>query len=167
MAPCALLLITAHSVIPLGLAAVFTSVMIYHDTRRALWHFPRSAIRFFGTVATFAALAHAIARPTVSATGILAAAIILKLLPELLFLRHHRDACWIPDAHSARLQLGPLRHILVGRIALAVTAIAAASLHPWAALPVLLTAEILERQLFFQSVQAPRMPGNFGPPRGH
>lgn len=37
---------------------------------------------------------------------------------------------------------------------------------PWAALPVLLVAEILERQLFFQSAHAPKMPGNFGP-RGH
>jgi formate dehydrogenase iron-sulfur subunit len=31
-----------------GLLAVFTSVMIYADTRRALWAFPLTAIRFYG-----------------------------------------------------------------------------------------------------------------------
>jgi hypothetical protein len=36
-----------------------------------------------------------------------------------------------------------------------------------AALPLLLAASILERRLFFQSVHAPRMPGNFGPRAMH
>jgi Fe-S-cluster-containing dehydrogenase component/DMSO reductase anchor subunit len=157
-------LLTLHPALPLGSIAVFTSVMIYHDTRRALWRFPRGALRFFGTLASFAALGHLIAHPKSSAAVILVAAtILLKLLPELLFLRHHRSKPWTPDAHSARLQLGPLRCVLICRIALALIAIAAASVQPWLALPVLLAAEILERQLFFQSVQAPKMPGNFGP----
>lgn len=83
--------------------------------------------------------------------------------PELLFLRHlHSGETWSPDQHSARLQLGPLRHILIARIACVLTAIAAAFLHPWAALTILLAADILELQLFFQSVEAPKMPGNFG-----
>ncbi len=160
--PCSL--ITAYSVLPLGFLAIFTSVMIYQDTRRALWNFPRGATRFFGTFASFAALAHLISNPQSSiAILLLASIVILKLLPELLFLRHHRSGeNWSPDQHSARLQLGPLRHILIARIFLAFTAIAAAFIHPWTALPILLTAEILERQLFFQSVQAPKMPGNFG-----
>jgi len=41
--------------------------------------------------------------------------------------------------------------------------VAIAFIQPWAALPILLLAELLERQLFFQSVRAPKMPGNFGP----
>jgi Fe-S-cluster-containing dehydrogenase component/DMSO reductase anchor subunit len=148
--------ITAHSALPLGIAAIFTSVMIYHDTQRALWRFPRTAIRFFGTTAAFAAINH---------PPFLAAIILIKLFPELLILRNARESAWSPDQHSARLQLGPLRHILIARIACAITAIVASFLHPWAALPILLAAEILERQLFFQSVQAPKMPGNFGPHR--
>jgi Fe-S-cluster-containing dehydrogenase component/DMSO reductase anchor subunit len=161
-------LITSHSALPLGMVAVFTSVMIYHDTHRALWHFPRGALRFFGTLASFAVLGHLIAHPSSSATVILlAATILLKLTPELVFLRHHRGKLWTPDAHSARLQLGPLRRILVGRAALALSTIAVALIQPWFSLPLLLAAEILERQLFFQSVQAPKMPGNFGPAHGH
>jgi hypothetical protein len=86
-----------------------------------------------------------------------------KLILEILFLRHRNQELWSPDRHSSRIQLGPLRHILIGRAVLASAAIALAFIHPWLALPFLLSAEILERQLFFQSVQAPKMPGNFGP----
>ena len=147
-------LCTSYSALPLGLAAIFTSVMIYHDTHRALWHFPRTALRFFGTAAAFAAIFH---------LPLLAAVIVsLKLLPELLFLRHARETEWSPDQHSARLQLGPLRRILFSRIAMALIAIPAAFINPWIALPILLASEIFERQLFFQSVQAPKMPGGFG-----
>jgi formate dehydrogenase iron-sulfur subunit len=146
-------LLTSHSSLPAGLLAVFTSVMIYHDTHRALWSFPRTALRFFGTAAAFAAITH---------PPLLAAIILIKLLPELLFLRHAGETPWSPDPHSARLQLGPLRPILLARIACALLVIPTAILHPFAALPILLAAEILERQLFFQSVQAPKMPGGFG-----
>lgn len=147
-------LITAYSAPPLSMAAIFTSVMIYHDTRRALWSFPRTALRFFSTAAAFAAIQH---------PPLLAAAVLVKLLPELAFLRHARESGWSPDAHSARLQLGPLRPVLTTRIGCALLAIPAALLHPFAALPILLASELLERRLFFQSVQAPKMPGNFCP----
>jgi formate dehydrogenase iron-sulfur subunit len=144
-------LIAAHSALPAGLLAVFTSVMIYHDTRRALWKFPRTAIRFFGTVAAFAALDH---------PPFLAAIVLIKLTPELLFLYHAKGADWSPDSHSARLQLGPLRSAWIARIALALLVIPSVWVSPWLALPILLAAEIFERQVFFQSVQAPKMPGN-------
>ncbi len=160
--------ITAHSALPIGVIAVFTSVMIYQDTRRALWNFRRGSIRFFGSVAAFAALGNLIAQPdSAPAAFIFAAVVLAKLTPELHFLRHHREETWSPDRHSARLQRGPLANILRLRILLAVTAVAAAFTQPWLAAAVLLAAEILERQLFFQSVQAPKMPGNFGPSRPH
>jgi hypothetical protein len=147
-------ILTSHSALPLGLIAVGTSVMIYHDTRRALWRIDRSAIRFFGTVAAFA---------TLDNPPIFIMAVLLKLLPELLFLRHAKMPGWSPDQHSARLQLGPLFNLLIARTTIALIAITASFLQPFAALPFLLLAGILERQLFFQSVQAPKMPGNFGP----
>jgi Fe-S-cluster-containing dehydrogenase component/DMSO reductase anchor subunit len=155
-------LMISYSALPLGLVAIFTSVMIYHDTHRALWHFPRTALRFFGTTAAFAALAHVIAHPSLIAQGIFAGAILLKLLPDLLFLRYANASEWSPDQHSARLQLGPLRGIFYTRIAVILATLVAVMLEPWCALPILLIAEILERQVFFQSVQAPKMPGNFG-----
>lgn len=157
-------LITTYSALPLGLIAIFTSVMIYHDTHRALWKFSRGAIRFYGTMLAFAALAFAVIQPSLSSSSVFEAAVILKLLPEILFLKHHKNEEWSADQHSARLQTGPLRKILTARIFLAGIAIAVSLFSPWLALPILLAAEILERQLFFQSVHAPKMPGNFGSP---
>lgn len=162
--------ITAASVLPIGLVAVFTSVMIYHDTRRSLWRFPLGAARFFGTVAGFAALGNLISHPgSLLSYGGFILAVLLKLAPEarLLQLGEDEDTPWAPDVHSARLQLGPLGKILRSRMALAIAAIVIAFIQPWLALPLLLLADLFERQLFFQSVQAPKMPGNFGPSRHH
>ena len=161
--------ITTISALGLGLIAVFTSVMIYHDTHRSLWRFPLGATRFFGTVASFAALSNLIGDMGIPACSLFAAAIVLKLIPEtrLLQLGDDEDIPWSPDVHSARLQLGPLGVILRSRVALALLAIFISFIQPWAALPVLLLAELFERQLFFQSVHAPKMPGNFGPKNGH
>lgn len=161
--------ITSLSAFLIGIIAVFTSVMIYHDTHRSLWRFPLGAARFFGTVASFAALGNLMGDMGIPACSLFAAAILLKLIPEarLLQLGDAEDTPWSPDVHSARLQLGPLGIILRSRIALALLAIFIGFIHPWAALPVLLLAELFERQLFFQSVHAPKMPGNFGPKTAH
>ncbi len=157
--------ITAWSALPVGLVAVFTSVMIYHDTHRALWRFSLGATRFFGTVASFATLANVIHDTGIASCFLFAAAVLLKLAPEIRFLQLGKNeySTWSPDVHSARLQLGPLKGILRGRITFAMLAVIVAFIEPWAALPVLLLAELFERQLFFQSVYAPKMPGNFGP----
>ncbi len=154
---------------PLGLLAVFTSVMIYQDTQRVLWRFSLGAIRFFGTVAAFTALGKILSAPNDIAHACFAAAILLKMIPEirLLQLGEDEDEPWTADVHSARIQLGPLGIILRSRVGLGLIAILMSFINPWFALPLLLLAEILERQLFFQSVYAPKMPGNFGPPSRH
>ena len=157
--------ITSLSVLPVGAAAIFTSVMIYHDTHRSLWRFPLTAARFFGTMCSFAALSYAIIHQGLPATALFASVSIVKLIPEihiLLLQRRHDSSRWSPDVHSARLQLGPLRILTMSRFALSLIAILMVAITPWAALPILLTSEILERVLFFKSVQAPKMPGTFG-----
>ena len=157
-------LITTVSGWLLGTAAVFTSVMIYHDTHRSLWRFPLGSVRFFGTVAAFAALGNLMTHPTAMSGTIFAFAVILKMIQELRFLKlgEAPDEPWSPDAHSARLQLGPLGTLLRARFTLALLTIPMAMVQPWFALPLLLLAELLERLLFFQSVHAPKMPGNIG-----
>lgn len=157
--------IVAVSLLVMGLLAVFTSVMIYHDTRRALWRFPLGAARFFGTVASFAGLGNLITAPGPTAWLSFGLIVILKMMPEarLLKLAEDPDAPWSPDTHSARLQLGPLGSFLRARFVFGFLAACVALVHPWAALPILLISELLERQLFFQSVHSPKMPGNFGP----
>ncbi|WP_052574141.1 DmsC/YnfH family molybdoenzyme membrane anchor subunit [Haloferula sp. BvORR071] len=159
----------SYSVLPMGLIAAFTSVMIYHDTRRTSWRLPLTLARFFGSVFSFAALAFAIAQPSPLAIGLFVAAVIGKMIPELRIIRlsDDRNADWTPDIHTARIQRGPLGTIMDGRFQLALIAAAVSLVNPWISLPLLLAAEIFERQLFFQSVHAPKMPGNFGPARQH
>ena len=161
--------VTQLSIVVVGGVAVFTSVMIYHDTQRSLWRFPRGAARFFGTVASFAALGNFIGDSTFVAGLIFGLAVILKIIPELHLLKLGKDpdAAWSPDTHSARLQLGSLGPFLRARFTFAIIAPFAAVAQPWLALPLLLLAELFERQLYFQSVQAPKMPGNFGPGYRH
>lgn len=156
--------ITTLSAVLIGLTAVFTSVMIYHDTRRSLWRFRLGATRFFGTVGSFAALARLISHPGAGSWLCLAAVVVLKMVPEARIMRlaDSDEAPWTPDTHSARLQVGPLGMVFRARFGFAFLTVLVAMLHPWAALPLLLLAEFFERQLFFQSVQAPKMPGNFG-----
>ena len=160
---------TSHLALPLGLVAVFTSVMIYHDTRRTSWRFPRTAGRFFGSVFAFAALGHLLSAPSPAGLFVFASAVIAKMIPEARIARlaNDRNAPWSPDLHSSKLQRGPLSHAWDGRVLLAFAAVACAPLAPWLALPLLLAAELLERQLFFQSVHAPKMPGHTGPARAH
>jgi Fe-S-cluster-containing dehydrogenase component/DMSO reductase anchor subunit len=160
---------TSHLALPLGLAAVFTSVMIYHDTRRTSWRFPRTAIRFFGTVLCFAALGLLLAAPSPAGLTVFIAAVIAKMIPEsrITRLASDRNAEWSPDLHSSRMLRGPLSGVWDGRVLLAFLAVAVAPLQPWLALPFLLAAELLERQLFFQSVHAPKMPGHPGAASHH
>jgi formate dehydrogenase iron-sulfur subunit len=155
-------LVTSLSVLPVGAVAIFTSVMIYHDTRRSLWRFPLGAIRFFGTAITILLIGLAIPFPGIRLLA--AFAILLKMIPEARMLRSsgQEDLPWTPDCHSARLQLGPLRGVLNSRFIFAFIAAYVVLVEPWIALPILLASEILERVLFFKSVQAPKMPGTFG-----
>ncbi len=157
-----LALITDHSALPAGLLAIFTSVMIYVDTKRVSWRFPLTATRFFGTFLSFTLLGLAIAKPEFSILATFA--IILKMIPEARVLKttDPEEPAWSADVHSARLQLGPLRKIFNARVILAFVAAYTALVSPWLALPILLISEILERQLFFQSCHAPKMPGHFG-----
>ncbi|MFD2256670.1 DmsC/YnfH family molybdoenzyme membrane anchor subunit [Luteolibacter algae] len=157
-----ILLLTTLSAIPAAMAAIFTSVMIYQDTKRVSWRFYLTSTRFYGSFLAFLLIGLTVGNPSF---GIFAAmAIIFKLLPEARVLKSagSEDAAWDADLHSARLQLSPLRKILNARVILAFVAAFAALVSPWLALPVLLGAEILERQLFFQSCHAPKMPGHFG-----
>jgi formate dehydrogenase iron-sulfur subunit len=141
--------------------------MIYHDTQRVSWRFPLTSARFFGSVLSFGTLACLIADQGRGWALWFGAAVFAKMIPELRILRiaDDRDAGWSPELHMAATQKGPLCRIMNGRFAFAALSIAVAFVHPWLALPFLIASEILERQLFFQSVYAPKMPGNFGPAR--
>ena len=153
--------ITVLSVVPAALLAIFTSVMIYVDTKRESWRLSLTLTRFFGTFLCFFSVALAIVNPDPTYILLFTLVILGKTIPELFVLTTRNDPEFSADRHSARLQTGTLKTITILRYALIPLAILAMLATPWLALFILLISEILERQLFFQSCHAPKMPGHF------
>lgn len=139
------------SLVPVSLAAIFTSVMIYQDTKRVTWNFGRTLPPFLLTFVTAASL---FIHPALFAVFLLA-----SIAHEGLLLLPARNDSWSPHKHSALLRLEPLGTITNARFLTAALAIPLAFFSPWLALPVLLTSELLSRHLFFRGVYAPKMPG--------
>ncbi|MDQ8208154.1 dimethyl sulfoxide reductase anchor subunit [Coraliomargarita sp. SDUM461003] len=163
----------------IGLLGVFTSIMIYHDTRRDFWAFPITALKFFGTTlglaaAVYWALAVVAGEFSLIALCFMCLGLGAKLLLEAVLLTHVKADAMTPARKSALLMLYPLRAVtslrwgacLLGLLmavllqasavsASAATSIVIASL----AVATLFVSELLERSLFFRAVSAPKMPG--------
>jgi formate dehydrogenase iron-sulfur subunit len=133
--------IAAIALIALG---VFCSAMIYIDTRRHFWRPANTFLRMGGTVliATLAFLSPPVA----------ALALALKLALERRLLR--------ASPISARLHAGPLRTVSRARLAFGLAALVLFALQqPWFGFVLFAVGELLERVLYFQAVDAPKMPG--------
>ena len=136
--------VIGHSAPALAAAGVFCSAMIYIDTRRRFWRSSQSFGRMAGTT-----LVTALAFVSTPLTLVM---ITAKLALELFTLRG--------SGAPARLQRGPLFPLLVARLFFAVGALtffaidAALIGFAW-----FLLGELAERTLFFQAVDAPKMPG--------
>jgi Fe-S-cluster-containing dehydrogenase component/DMSO reductase anchor subunit len=153
-----------------GLLAVQCSVMVYADTRRALWTLRRVTLRFIGTVA----LGWAAAATVVDSRAgwVLAALALGKWVAEERMLMARHGAEWSDDRRSALLLTGRLAGMacvrgacLLAVMAAGVVCAAREIAGPWAGAcfgAAVLIAEGFERALFFRSVVALRMPGNGG-----
>lgn len=140
-----------------ALGAVFTSVMLYADTRRQLWSLRRSAFRFYTTVTT-AAFAAAAALATSPSLAVAASLIlVIKAISEIRFTKLASNADAAPDQFSARLITGPLRKIYSARLATLAVAVVMLPIVPILGLALVAATELLERTLFFTSVYAPKM----------
>ena len=144
-------------------ASVFCSIMVYADTRRALWRFPLTATSMIGCTLTVAGAAAALvpaAGPP--AAGLITAVLLLgRTLAVSGFTHRWRDAPPESHAHakSALLMYGPLKTWWHCRLFAGLAAAALIFHFPAAALLLVLTAEWAERLLFFRAVVAPKMPG--------
>lgn len=157
----------------LGLVAVFTSAMIYIDTRRPFWRSGLTFPRFYGATFTLGAAATTVILSMVSPEVAAIAAWTTVAILAVTFaweMSRHSDAINNSDDpayDSARTldrllpRVIPVRGLLflASSAALILAATTGASLMlSGLALAWLLTAQILERFVFFTTVIAPRMP---------
>jgi len=161
------------SVAFVGLLGVFCSAMIYHDTRRPLWHWRRSLPLFFGSTIILGAAGAAMLGSSSALLATIALATVAKLGVEVLTLRHRTDRTFTPMKKTALLVTGHFQHAAFARIVCAfaggvglpilLMANVFGAFHAIAAalmFALLLTGELIERLLFFTTVVAPKMPGN-------
>lgn len=154
-----------------GTAAILCSAMIYHDTRRVLWHAQRSLALFIGTGAVLglggSTVLHAPGLPT---AALLAFACVTKLAIEVSIVRHIVDPRLTPLKKTALLITQRLHAaafvrvacLLLGGIGIPLMIAVGATESRAAAIVsfvLLMTGELIERMLFFRTVDAPKMPG--------
>ena len=169
-----------------GLAGVFCSGMIYHDTQRVFWRGARSVGKFFGTATVLGLAAAWLVTESTGGSGKqlvigLALASAVKLAGENRLFRHAAadlaDEAWPKNgnfdnwslARSAVLMRDQLGLVTRGRI---FTGLLGGVLLPLAslvngdgvtlaatALALCFFGELAERYLFFRAVVPPRMPG--------
>ncbi len=148
----------------LGLGAIFTSVMIYHDTRRKFWALQRTAIRFFGVTASFAGGGLLLGGNfNVGGTLLLVSALV-QALAEGRILMRAGNGLHDADTHSARIQFEHDFPALVLRWLGLTFGVLLLLGDPQGALgmvgiTLLGLSAIAERYLFFTAVVAPKMPG--------
>lgn len=146
-----------------GLAAVFTSVLIYVVTKKPLWSLRRTVTRFGLTTAVGGA-AVCFATTGYGALFVLAFA-VAKLAFDMAILSRRNGDKGEPLVRTAVLLAGPLSTLNRVRVGLGVSGlvIAAMAIAWWPlAIPaalLLVAGETVERWLFFTAATGPKMPG--------
>lgn len=161
-----------------GLAAVFTSAMVYVDTKRPLWSAPFTFTNFFGTTlllgATFTAVVCSFSSAPAVATQTAALAALVIRTALLVWRRlHWREALRNPASpihYNARVVRALLPRTMPARTQLYVVStvfglLALANVGNatplWVSLAAVttLSSEILVRYVFFAASASKRMPG--------
>jgi len=152
----------------LGLVSIFTSAMIYVDTRRALWSPVHSFGRFFGTTAMLGIMGSAVVFGASGWTRGMQWALATGMLAHLFLLAAGYAGYFFPkrtrqSAHTLRRFLPwllPARAILF-TISGITSILAMQTGWPFAIAALLscTAAQLLERYAFFTTVHAYKMPG--------
>jgi len=170
-----------------GLAGVFSSMMIYRDTRRTFWRMKFTALKFTGTTLVLGPATilltmtlQSVFAPAIAAQpafrhvvgllcGFLAVAMTAKLLWELTVFARLNDREWTDMKRTALLMSGALKRATIPRFVcgalggVMLPALVVFGVLPpvfaTGILPLSLLGELLERYLFFTAVIPPKMPG--------
>ncbi|GHC05962.1 DmsC/YnfH family molybdoenzyme membrane anchor subunit [Cerasicoccus arenae] len=152
----------------IGLAGVFTSVMIYADTPRPFWRFQLTASRFFGSTMIALGAGGCVFGVGLSAILLLGLGLIAKVAVDVVGMIEIFNADFSPDKHSALIQMKCERKVFISRWLLTVAGTVMVALSPLSAFAIggallLIGGEVSERYLFFRAVAAPKMPGGIRP----
>ena len=156
-----------------GIAAVFSSVMIYHDTHRVFWNIKPVSLRFFGTTLL---LGTSLAILQLRDTNLIRFGALLMVIVTAAKLIGEHSILRKPRANeslkrSAGLMKGALHRFTIARLIFGVLGgfvcplllvnspdVQTLAIVAAAALLFLFLAELLERFLFFTAVAPDRMP---------
>jgi formate dehydrogenase iron-sulfur subunit len=159
------------ALIVLGVAAVYCSIMVYVDTRRAFWRWPLTAPKFAGTALLLGLGAGFLFcdQDPVITIGLLAVSVVKLTFEAGFLLIHARNTDRSPNKRSASVMLRASSRTLIwrfifgllGGVVIPMLALAApVSLNvKLVAFSLALSGEILERILFFEAAVPDRMPG--------
>jgi DMSO reductase anchor subunit len=146
-----------------GLAAVFCSVMIYHDTRRAFWTGLNTGGKFFGTTALLGTAAAWVFTSRADLAWLVLVICLAKLVCEggvlsRPSLTRTAEVIWGPlrPLHSLRFALGIIGGLI---LPLAYLAGSTSLIIPVASLILCCAGELAERYLFFAAAAPNKMPG--------
>ncbi len=160
----------------LGFIAVFSSLMLYVDTRREFWSFYHAGVRFAGTTLLLGMvgwMAIQFYGGTLPAAALLCVVgcSLSKVLLEASVMMHNGARGWTPLKRTARLIVGPLRVAAGFRMfAFSMGGVLFPMLGLTGSIPMngdlafvcfagLLAGELAERFLFFTAVSPSQMPG--------
>lgn len=152
-----------------GLAGVFCSIMIYHDTPRRLWHFNYSGTKFFGATLIFGLASAAIIFNSQFALISLILVSIATLAQDAHLLSFVKSELATEEYYSARIHLESdltatrLRFVLLGAGGIIIPLAMILGSHSITlasiGLALCLGGLLAERYLFFRASVAPKMPG--------
>jgi formate dehydrogenase iron-sulfur subunit len=155
----------------LGIAALYCSIMVYADTRRAFWRWSLTAPKFAATTLLLGLATGFLfsGRDQIVTVGLLTVSLFKLALEAGFLLVHARNNDRSPNKRSALVMTRACSRTLawrfifgvVGGIIIPVLALGSAlplSLRV-GALGLCVAGEILERVLFFEAVTPERMPG--------
>lgn len=132
----------------ISIAAIWTSIKVYAQTKRNYWRLPYTSLRFFLTAI---------------GSGLLFTGSYFAIAPVLIVVLFDiaTFSGWLPEfaSNGRNMRLGKLPAVTLARCLLGVSAIGLLIISPFAALACFIISELLGRFIYFSAVNEPSMPG--------
>lgn len=159
-----------------GVLAVYTSIMVYVDTRRPFWSMKLTSGKFFGTMLllgtaipgiVWAWMSHPLAKIAIPTALVLRWLVSLFEMREIKAARQDTNSPWHLSARILTEKLSHLlrtRKIMLAMVGIILPTIIITQFHVAAifslSVAITLCSQLIERYYFFTACAGPKMPGN-------